>query len=48
MNTQEVRELFTRQGLEPQTNTPEEFATLIKNDIAQVTKLIQATGATTQ
>jgi tripartite-type tricarboxylate transporter receptor subunit TctC len=48
VNTQEVRELFTRQGLEPQTNTPEEFAELIRNDIAQVTKLIQATGAKTQ
>jgi len=45
--TPEMRELFNRQGLEPQTNTPEQFAALIKNDIAQVTKLIRATGAKT-
>jgi len=45
--TAEVRELFNRQGLEPQTNTPEQFAALIKHDIAQVTKLIRATGAKT-
>ena len=42
-----MRELFNRQGLEPQTNTPEQFAALIKHDIAQVTKLIRATGAKT-
>jgi tripartite-type tricarboxylate transporter receptor subunit TctC len=44
----EMRELFHRQGLEPQTNTPEQFAALIKHDVAQATKLIQATGATRQ
>ena len=48
VNTPEVSELLTRQGLEPQTNTPEQFAELIRNDIAQVTKLIRTTGATTQ
>jgi len=45
VNTQEIRELFSRQGLEPQTNTPAEFAALIKNDIALVTRLINSTGA---
>jgi len=48
VNTQEVRELLGRQGLEPQTNTPEEFAALIKRDIAQAAKLIRATGAQTE
>ena len=43
--TQENSELFARQGLEPQTNTPEEFAALIKRDINVVTQLIRATGA---
>ena len=46
VNTQDVRELFSRQGLEAQTNTPEQYAALIKNEIAQVTKLIRSTGAT--
>jgi tripartite-type tricarboxylate transporter receptor subunit TctC len=45
VNTQEIRELFTRQGLEPQTSTPEAFAELISKDIAQVSALIRATGA---
>jgi tripartite-type tricarboxylate transporter receptor subunit TctC len=48
VSTQEVRDLFTRQGLEPQTNTPEQYATLIRNEIAQVTKLIRSTGAKTE
>ncbi len=45
VGTQEISELFARQGLEPQTNTPEEFAALIKRDINVVTQLIRATGA---
>ncbi len=48
VNTQEVRDLFNRQGLEAQTNTPEQYATLIKNEIAQVTRLIRSTGAKTE
>jgi len=45
VGSQEVRDLFGRQGLEPQTSTPEEFAALIKRDIEVVTRLIRATGA---
>jgi len=48
VNTQEVRELLSRQGLEAQTNTPEEFAALIKRDIDLATKLIRSTGAKPQ
>jgi tripartite-type tricarboxylate transporter receptor subunit TctC len=48
VNTQEVRDLFSRQGLEAQTNTPEQYATLIKKEIEQVTRLIRATGAKTE
>lgn len=48
VNTQEMRDLFNRQGLEAQTNTPEQYATLIKNELAQVTKLIRSTGAKTE
>lgn len=45
VGTQEISELFARQGLEPQTNSPEEFAALIKRDVNVVTQLIRATGA---
>jgi tripartite-type tricarboxylate transporter receptor subunit TctC len=48
VGTPEIRELFTRQGLEPQTNTPEEFAELIRSDIGHVTQLIRSTGAKPQ
>jgi tripartite-type tricarboxylate transporter receptor subunit TctC len=44
----QTRDLLVRQGLEPQTSTPEQFAARIKKDIAQVTGLIRATGASTQ
>jgi len=47
VNTQEMRDLFNRQGLEAQTTTPEQYATLIRQEIAQVTKLIRSTGAKT-
>lgn len=46
--TAEVRDLFNRQGLEAQTSTPEQYATLIRNDIAQVGTLIRSTGARAQ
>lgn len=36
----DVRELFNKQGMEPQANTPEEFATLIRQEIPQSAKLI--------
>src|SRR5262249_32400991 len=45
VNATEAREQLTRQGLEPQTNAPGEFAALIRKEIAQVTQLIRATGA---
>ena len=45
VNTAEMKEAFARQGLEAQTNTPEQFALLIRSQIAQNAKLIKATGA---
>ena len=39
-----MKEVLNKQGLEPQTNTPEQFATLIRNEIAQNAKLIRAIG----
>jgi tripartite-type tricarboxylate transporter receptor subunit TctC len=48
VNTQEMRDLFNRQGLEAQTNTPEQYATLIKNELAQIAKLIRSAGVRTE
>jgi tripartite-type tricarboxylate transporter receptor subunit TctC len=38
----EVKETLSRQGLEPQSATPEEFAAMIKRDLAQHAKLVKA------
>ena len=48
VNTKEMRDLFNRQGLEAQTNTPEQYATLIKNELAQTTRLIRSTTVRTE
>ncbi len=40
----EIRDAFGKQGAEPQSNTPEQFATLIRGEIAQNIKLIKLTG----
>lgn len=44
VNTQEMKEMFGRQGFEPQTGTPEQFAKVVHNEIAQTAKLIALTG----
>jgi tripartite-type tricarboxylate transporter receptor subunit TctC len=44
VNTPEMKEMFGRQGFEPQTNTPEQFAKIVQNEIAQTAKLIALTG----
>ena len=48
VHAQDVRELFTRQGLEARSTSPEEFANLIRDEIAQVSQLIMATRAKAQ
>jgi len=48
VNTREMKETFAKQGLEPHTNTPEQFAAFIRNDIAQNAKLIKLSGAKTE
>jgi tripartite-type tricarboxylate transporter receptor subunit TctC len=40
----EIKEVFSKQGLDSQTTTPEQFAAFIKNDLAQNTKLVSAAG----
>lgn len=44
VNAPETKESFYKQGLEPQTNTPEQFAALIHAEIAQNAKLVKLAG----
>ncbi len=44
INSPEVRAILGKQGLEPQTGTPAEFATRIRRDIELNTKLIKLAG----
>lgn len=45
VNTPEMKESFNKQGLEPQTNTPGQFAALIHSEMARNTRLIRLIGA---
>jgi tripartite-type tricarboxylate transporter receptor subunit TctC len=40
-----MRDTFTKQGLDPQTNTPEQYAAFIRSELVQTAKLIKASGA---
>ena len=40
----ETREKLTANGLEPLRSSPEEFAALIKRDVARWAKVVQAAG----
>ena len=44
VNTPEVNEALNKQGIEVETNTPEQFAALIHSEIAQNLKLIKSAG----
>ena len=44
-NTSEMRELFRRRGVEPQTTTPEQFGALIHREIAENANLVKLTRA---
>ncbi len=44
MQLAEVKELLLRQGYEAITSTPEELASLIKNDLAKWAKVVKAAG----
>ncbi len=48
VNAPELKESLNKQGLDPLTNTPEQFAAFIKNEIAQNAKLIKLSGAKTE
>ncbi len=42
VNTAEMKEALFKQGLEPQTNTPEQFAAFIRSELAENARLIKA------
>ena len=44
MNMPDIRELFSKQGVDPETNSPEQFARMIRDDYARWTKVIRAAG----
>ena len=44
LNTPEMRETLSSQGLEPVTGTPEQFAALIQTDLARWAKVIRTAG----
>ena len=44
VNTPEMKESINKQGFEPQSSTPEQFAEFIRNEIAQYAKLVELAG----
>ncbi len=44
MNLPEVRDQFAQQGLDPESNTPEQFAQIIRDDYTRWGKIIRAAG----
>ena len=43
--TAEIRDALAGQGAEPVTDTPEEFAAIVKADVAKWARIVKATGA---
>ena len=43
--TPEVRDALSNQGAEPVTDTPEEFAAIVRADVAKWARIVRATGA---
>jgi tripartite-type tricarboxylate transporter receptor subunit TctC len=43
-----VREQFVKQGLEPVSSSPAEFAAYLRSEVAKWGKVVKASGATTQ
>ena len=45
-NTQnELKQLASRQGLEAQTSTPEEFSRFVRSEVVKMAKIIKESGA---
>jgi tripartite-type tricarboxylate transporter receptor subunit TctC len=47
-NTAEIKSVLQKQGLEPATNTPEEFAAFIRKELDINAKLVKAAGIKTE
>jgi tripartite-type tricarboxylate transporter receptor subunit TctC len=48
LRTPEVREKLLAQGAEPAGNSPEEFASFVKSEIAKWRKVVKDSGATAE
>jgi tripartite-type tricarboxylate transporter receptor subunit TctC len=46
LNNPEVKDKLAAQGAEILTGTPEQFAAMLKDDLAKWAKIVQASGAT--
>jgi tripartite-type tricarboxylate transporter receptor subunit TctC len=44
MNLPDVRQRYSEQGVDPESNSPEQFAQMIRDDYARWSKIIPATG----
>ena len=44
VNTPEVRQALIAQGADPETNTPEEFARYIREEVARAARVVKAAG----
>jgi tripartite-type tricarboxylate transporter receptor subunit TctC len=44
VNTPDMRDTYMKQGLDPATSTPEEFAAFIRSEIAQNVRLVKSAG----
>ena len=44
MKSPEMKETLVKQGFEPQTGTPEQFAAFIRNELAQNARLAKFAG----
>jgi tripartite-type tricarboxylate transporter receptor subunit TctC len=45
LHTREMRERLIAEGTEPVGNTPEQFAQIVRNDIAKWAKVVKSSGA---
>ena len=44
VNTPEMKETFRKQGIEPKTNTQEQFAALLRSDLERHVKFVKFSG----
>ena len=46
VNSPEVREQLIAQGVDPETNTPDEFAVFLRNEVSRAAQVVKAAGIT--